>query len=163
MMKKIRKYPDPVLRIKSEEIKTFDKTLKNIINVMKERMLLDEGIGLAANQIGITKRIILVGDEKELFIMVNPLITWFSEEKEKMMEGCLSFNDLNVNILRSKAVKVKYFDENGNQKENTFEGIYARAIQHEVDHINGILIIDYLEPEEKFNYNIKIIENKEKK
>lgn len=163
MMKKIRKYPDPVLRIKSEEIKTFDKTLKNIINAMKEGMLLEEGIGLAANQIGITKRIILIGDEKELFVMVNPVITWFSEEKEKMMEGCLSFNDLNVNILRSKSVKVKYLDENGNLKENIFDGIYARAIQHEVDHINGILIIDYLEPEEKFNYNIKIIENKGKK
>lgn len=163
MMKKIRKYPDPVLRIKSEEIKTFDKTLKNIINAMREGMLLEEGIGLAANQIGITKRVILIGDEKELYIMVNPVITWFSTEKEKMMEGCLSFNDLNVNISRSKSVKVKYFDENGNPKEDTFDGIYARAIQHEVDHINGILIIDYLEPEEKFNYNIKIIENKEKK
>ncbi|MEJ5307550.1 MAG: peptide deformylase [candidate division WOR-3 bacterium] len=162
-MKKIRKYPDPVLRIKSEEIKTFDKTLKNIINAMREGMLLEEGIGLAANQIGITKRVILIGDEKELYIMVNPVITWFSTEKEKMMEGCLSFNDLNVNISRSKSVKVKYFDENGNPKEDTFDGIYARAIQHEVDHINGILIIDYLEPEEKFNYNIKIIENKEKK
>ncbi|MEO0234080.1 MAG: peptide deformylase [candidate division WOR-3 bacterium] len=162
-MKKIRKYPDPVLRIKSEEIKTFDKTLKNIINAMKEGMLLEEGIGLAANQIGITKRIILIGDEKEIYVMVNPVITWFSEEKEKMMEGCLSFIDLNVNISRSKSVKVKYFDENGNPKENTFDGIYARAIQHEVDHINGILIVDYLEPEEKFNYNIKIIENKEKK
>ncbi|MEO0289139.1 MAG: peptide deformylase [candidate division WOR-3 bacterium] len=162
-MKKIRKYPDPVLRIKSEEIKFFDKTLKNIINAMKEGMLLEEGIGLAANQIGITKRIILIGDEKELYVMVNPIITWFSEEKEKMFEGCLSFIDLNVNISRSKSIKVKYFDENGNPKENTFDGIYARAIQHEVDHINGILIIDYLEPEEKFNYNIKVIEDKEKR
>uniref|UniRef100_A0A7C3NAA5 Peptide deformylase n=1 Tax=candidate division WOR-3 bacterium TaxID=2052148 RepID=A0A7C3NAA5_UNCW3 len=162
-MKKIRKYPDPVLRIKSEEIKEFDRFLKNIIKTMKEGMLLEEGIGLAANQIGITKRIILIGDEKELYVMINPVITFLSEEKEKMFEGCLSFEELTVNILRSKSLKVKYFDENGNQKEGSFEGLYARAIQHEVDHLNGILIIDYLEPEEKLNYNIKILDNKEKK
>ncbi len=162
-MKKIRKYPDPVLRIKSEEIKEFDRSLKNIIKTMKEGMLLEEGIGLAANQIGITKRIILIGDEKELYVMINPIITFLSEDKEKMFEGCLSFEELTVNILRSKSLKVKYFDENGNQKEKSFEGLYARAIQHEVDHLNGILIIDYLEPEEKLNYNMKIFDNKEKK
>ncbi|HAF08202.1 MAG: peptide deformylase [candidate division TA06 bacterium 32_111] len=162
-MKKIRKYPDPVLRIKSEEIKDFDRSLKNIIKTMKEGMLLEEGIGLAANQIGITKRIILIGDEKQLYIMINPVITYLSDDKEEMFEGCLSFEELTVNILRSKSLKVKYSDENGNQKEGSFEGLYARAIQHEVDHLNGILIIDYLEPEEKLNYNMKILENKEKK
>lgn len=162
-MKKIRKYPDPVLRIKSEEIKDFDRSLKNIIKTMKEGMLLEEGIGLAANQIGITKRIILIGDEKQLYIMINPVITYLSDDKEEMFEGCLSFEELTVNILRSKSLKVKYSDENGNQKEGSFEGLYARAVQHEVDHLNGILIIDYLEPEEKLNYNMKILENKEKK
>ncbi len=161
-MNKIRKYPDPVLRIKSDEVKIIDRSILNIVKLMKENMLLEDGIGLAANQIGITKRIILIAFENEPEIMFNPEIIWKSDDEDYMTEGCLSFENLVVEIKRKKSVKIAYKNLENQPVVKILDGIYARVAQHEIDHLNGILIVDYLEPMEKLNYNINILNKKEK-
>lgn len=161
-MTKIRKYPDPVLRIKSDEVKIIDKPILNIVKSMKENMALEDGIGLAANQIGITKRIILIAFENEPEVMLNPEIIWKSDDEDYMAEGCLSFENLVVEIKRKKSVKITYTNLENQTVVKVLDGIYARVAQHEIDHLNGILIVDYLEPTEKLNYNINVLNKKEK-
>lgn len=155
----VRIYPDPVLRISSEKVDKINSTVKRIIKSMKETMIEEEGIGLAANQVGITRKIIVVDFFDSRRALINPEITGYSEEKETAAEGCLSFPELAVPIERAKEVKVKYMDEDGIIREETFSDIHARAMQHEIDHINGKLIIDYLPGEDRLEYNLKIARN----
>jgi len=152
----MRYYPDPALRIKSSAIKSIDKYIRRIIREMKDTMILEEGIGLAANQVGITKRIIIVDflDKKEA--LINPSIIEYSGEKEKGMEGCLSFPGLQVNIERYKSLTISYINENGAEETRELAGLNSIAIQHEIDHLNGKLIIDYMPPREKLEYNLSV-------
>lgn len=159
---KIRIYPDPVLRIVSRKVDFRDKEIKSIIKKMKAAMKTEKGVGLAANQVGIAKRIILIDDFNEVIPMLNPEIVFMSETKETDLEGCLSFPEISVPISRSTMLKVKYEDEKGNEWIMEFEGLFARAVQHEIDHINGVLIIDYLSSEEKLDYNMRIAKKEAK-
>lgn len=155
----IRLYPDPVLRIRSEPVGKLDRTIHRIIKEMKRIMAEEEGIGLAANQVGITKRIIILDffDRKEA--LINPDIVSASEEEEEAGEGCLSFPETAVPIKRPKSLRVRYMDEQGIIREENLTDIHARAFQHELDHVNGKLIIDYMNSGMKLEYNLKIARN----
>ena len=152
----IRLYPDPVLRIKSSSIDVINDYIKRIIEEMKQTMIEDGGIGLAANQVGITEMIMTIDFENGPQALINPKIIHKSEEEETEEEGCLSFPDLSVPVSRPLEVKVKYTDENGVENTAVFKELYARVFMHENDHLNGKLIIDYLNPQEQLMYNMAI-------
>jgi len=116
---------------------------------MLETMYDAPGIGLAAPQVGDNRRLIVVdvardGDEPEPYCMVNPELRWVSEDVVTMNEGCLSLPDVFVDVDRPERVRLAYLDENGDEHEIEADGLFARCIQHEIDHLNGVLHVDYL-------------------
>jgi peptide deformylase len=139
-------YGDPVLRKKAKPVASFDKSLDAFVDEMIETMLALDGVGLAAPQVGESKRIVVIDatkGEKPPLVLINPEIVFASEKLEEREEGCLSFPDIHLNIKRSSVVSVKAVDRDN--KEYTIEkadGLLCRAIQHEIDHLNGLLIID---------------------
>jgi peptide deformylase len=146
---KILKEPDPILRKKSAPVASVDKNIKKLMNDMLETMYAAPGIGLAAAQVGILKRVIVIdlakdGEKKLPLFFVNPVITWKSEILEKKEEGCLSIPDYFAEIKRPHACHVNYLDQHGKEKKLKAEGLLATCIQHEIDHCDGILFIDYL-------------------
>ncbi len=146
MILEIKKFKSPVLKKKAFDVNLFDDSLKRLVLDMKETMEEKEGLGLAANQIGERKRIFVFLDVRDGIVkeMINPKITEFSKEKESLEEGCLSFPNIFINIKRSRRIKVEGFDSNGNKIEIDAEGILARIIQHEIDHLDGVLFFDRL-------------------
>jgi peptide deformylase len=144
---KVRKYKDPILRKKSSQIKKIDEEIKKIIVDMVQTMKQDGGVGLAAPQVGISKRIIVVEtdlDNQRILVLVNPEIIEKSKDRDKEEEGCLSFPGIFLEIKRSKKIKVKGLDINGKKIELVAEGLLARVFQHEIDHLDGILFFDRL-------------------
>ena len=146
---KILKEPDPILRKKSTPVASVDKHIKKLMNDMLETMYAAPGIGLAAAQVGILKRVIVIdlakdGEKKSPLFFANPVITWKSEILEKKEEGCLSIPDYFAEIKRPHACHVSYLDQHGKEKKLKAEGLLATCIQHEIDHCDGILFIDYL-------------------
>jgi len=138
----LRVFPDEVLRKVCEPVERFDSELRDLIDEMFVLMGVWEGIGLAAPQVGITKRLFVCGIEKRFFSFINPEITAVGGYDE-MVEGCLSLPDVHVEITRSDRLLVKGYDLNGQKKQFDFSGIWARVVQHELDHLNGFLICDY--------------------
>ena len=141
--------PDPVLRKQAEDIERIDSELLKLAQDMLATMYDAPGIGLAAPQIGVSRRLIVMDpsrDEapKEPLIMVNPVILERSEEMRTHEEGCLSIPDVVAEIDRPAITRVAYIDEEGKKRERTLEGILSTLVQHEIDHLNGILFIDYL-------------------
>jgi peptide deformylase len=144
---------DPVLRTAAEEVRVFDETLRSLVRDMFETMYHADGIGLAAPQIGISSRIIVVDlrrQEEEVeprrVALVNPVITWESPEIEKQSEGCLSIPGLEEIVQRPVSVRVEAMDPEGREVMIEAEELFARALQHEIDHINGILFLDRVSP-----------------
>ena len=142
-MSEIRIYPDSVLIRKSIPLERIDSKTIDIIEKMTETMYLYKGIGLSAPQIGILSRIIVVNSEHGLIPLINPEIIE-SEGDVKGIEGCLSLPEVEVNVERSQKILVRGVDLN--EKETEFEGsgFLARVFQHEIDHLEGKLIVDYL-------------------
>jgi peptide deformylase len=145
----ILKEPDPILRKKSTPVSVVDKSIKKLLNDMLETMYAAPGIGLAAAQVGVLKRLVVIdlakdGEKKSPIFFVNPVITWKSDILEKKEEGCLSIPDYFAEIKRPNACHVKYLDQHGKEKQLKAEGLLATCIQHEIDHCDGILFIDYL-------------------
>ncbi len=155
-MMRIRIFPDPILRIKADNVLQVTDYYKRLIKDMIRAMNVSGGIGLAANQIGVAKRIMLIDFEGEIEIFINPEIINKSEETYKEEEGCLSFPELYVPIDRPVSIDIKYKDENNNLKERTVEDVFAKVFMHEFDHLNGKLIIDYMPNEHKLAYNMQI-------
>ena len=148
-VREIIKLPDKRLRLVSEPVKHVDAGIKKLIEDMFETMYDAPGIGLAAIQIGVAKRVITMDlskkeDDHEPQVFINPEIAWTSEETAKYEEGCLSIPDYYEEVERPAEVKVKYLDLDGKQHEIRVKGLLATCIQHEVDHTNGVLFIDYL-------------------
>ncbi len=146
MVAEVRIYGDPVLRKKAKETTAFDRDLKELVRDMIETMRQKDGVGLAAPQIGKSIRLAVIdatGGEKDPYVLINPEITYSSEEREDYEEGCLSVPDINIKINRPSRVSVKAFNENGEPYtiENA-DGLLARALQHEIDHLDGILFVD---------------------
>lgn len=142
----IVKEPDPVLHQQAKEVKEITPNIQKLLTDMAETMYDAEGVGLAAPQIGILKRVIVidVGDENGLIEMVNP--EFVSQEGEQFgPEGCLSIPGLNGDVRRAQKVTVKGLDRNGQEITVTGTDLLARAFQHEIDHLNGVLFTDLAE------------------
>ncbi len=150
----IRKTGDPVLRRVSREVKNITPQLINLLEDMVETMYDSEGVGLAAPQIGVNKRLIVIDaqDEVGLLKLINPEIVG-REGKEISIEGCLSFPGIAGEVEREKTVKVRALTPEGKSVEICASGLLARALQHEIDHLDGILFVDnvirFIESEEK--------------
>ncbi len=142
--------PDPMLHKLSEPVKMVDSELQRFMDDMLETMYEELGGGLAAVQVGVLKRVLIFDPSSYLrqkhdpFFMVNPEITYFSEQKCVMDEGCLSVPFARFDILRSESIKVQYLDYYGKEQELHAKGIVARGIQHEIDHLNGITLLHYV-------------------
>lgn len=151
MSMEIRKYPDPILRKKCQKVREITPEIKRLAKEMTEAMIANEpsGIGLAAPQVGQTVRVIVVSTEKGPAVFINPEITEKSREKESLTEGCLSFPGLFLDIKRPKRVRVQALDKDGQTVKIEAEGLFARVLQHEIDHLDGILFIDRLRFDQK--------------
>jgi len=138
----IRTFGDPVLKSRATPVKDFDESLERLAQDMLRIMRENEGVGLAANQIGRLKRIFVAAYEDQEFVVINPMVEWSSESTEKDEEGCLSLPGTRVEIERPYAVTVSGKDTSGTTVRLEAEGLLARIFQHEIDHLNGVLILD---------------------
>lgn len=149
-LKEIITIPDPVLRENCTPIEDITPELKTLMQDMLETMYDAPGVGLAAPQINIPIRLIVMDaaqkedEEKDPIIMINPVVLSSSDERSVYEEGCLSIPEYFAEIERPAIVKVGYRDENGDNQEKDCEGLLGTVVQHEIDHLNGVLFIDYL-------------------
>ena len=147
---RIYHYPEPVLRQKAEPVATFDEDLTRLAADMAETMYAAPGVGLAAPQVGVSRRLLVIdcareGEPPALITAVNPeIIAREGEVYEE--EGCLSVPGYYAKVARSARVRVRYLDVAGEQVEREVDGLLAVAFQHEIDHLNGVLFIDHLSP-----------------
>lgn len=137
----IRLYGDSVLRRKSREVKEMSGDIRKLIDNMAKLMYQNKGLGLAASQVGILKRVIVADVGDGLVSLVNPKILW-RQGKDVMLEGCLSIPGINLEIKRSKEVIVEGLTKEGEKVQLGAVGLLARVLQHEIDHLDGILIVD---------------------
>jgi peptide deformylase len=134
---------DPVLREKAKVVTKFNASLEKLLTNMADTMYDAEGVGLAAPQIGVSKRVVVVDVGEGLLELVNPrIIEWKGEDTAQ--EGCLSIPGRQGNVKRAEWVKVQYQDRTGQEKVMEGDGLLARALQHEIDHLEGILFVDKL-------------------
>ncbi len=149
---KILIFPDPRLRIKAKEIRSLDQEVESNLTKIFDLMYEKDGIGLAATQIGINQRFFvydITEEKREPKIVINPKIIWKSSEKIVYNEGCLSIPGLRLPIDRSKRIKVLWLDEKGNEYQKELEDLESILFQHEIDHLDGKLIIDKLPADER--------------
>jgi peptide deformylase len=139
-------YPDAVLRTVCEPVSAFDSTLRDIADEMLGLMQYHRGIGLAATQVGLRHRLIVCGIEDQLFALSNFEVKDATEPRD-FVEGCLSLPGVQVNVRRPERIRVTGYDVQGHRRSFGATGLWARAIQHELDHLNGVLICDYKHPE----------------
>ena len=163
--KKIVIEPDPILRKKSVNLEKVDDELRGLLDDMLETMYSAPGIGLAAVQIGVLKRLIVIDiskekDKKNPLFLINPEIISRSNKTSIYEEGCLSLPGHFAEIERPAECHVKYIDYSGKEKEIKADGLLSTCIQHEVDHLNGILFIDYLSKLKKDMILKKLIKHK---
>jgi peptide deformylase len=154
-MRKLRIYPDPILQERAKKVKNFSN-IHHLVEKMLKAMVDEEGLGLAANQIGVASQV-LVGrsdEEKSQIILVNPIIV-NAKGEDVMGEGCLSVPEVTVEIPRAEVLVVRGFDADGKEIEYKVKGLTARMIQHEIDHLNGVLILDYLSRGDLLKYQME--------
>ncbi|MEM6567508.1 MAG: peptide deformylase [Planctomycetota bacterium] len=148
-------YPDPVLRKEAEDVEAFDDDLRSIVEGMFERMFESQGVGLAAPQVGLSKRIFVLNDEGDRenpdrnLALINPTIKSFSGAKVPFEEGCLSLPGVHCDVTRPEKCVVHSYDVDGTEREEEYEGFVARIIQHEYDHLQGVLLVDRMTPSDK--------------
>ena len=145
----VRQYGDPVLRMRANEVETFDDELQRVAERMVALMHDAEGIGLAATQVGILRRVFVFNHDGEDCVIVNPAITRLGEETEIDEEGCLSLGPVRVPVERSVEVTVEAQDVAGEKLTLELTGLPARVAQHEIDHLEGTLSIDRTDPESR--------------
>jgi peptide deformylase len=141
--------PDARLKVVSTPVETVDDGVRRLMDDMLETMYEEPGIGLSAIQVGVPKRIVVAdvareGEEPAPYRMVNPQIVWRSEALATYEEGCLSLPEHYAEVERPEAVRVRYVDENGVPREVEADAILSRCLQHELDHLDGILFVDHL-------------------
>ncbi|MFI5009462.1 MAG: peptide deformylase [Solirubrobacterales bacterium] len=143
-LRHVRKLGDPVLRAGAIAVERFDETLRAEIERMGELMSDALGIGLAANQIGVLHRVLVyrTNAEDDITALVNPIVEWSSDELETAEEGCLSLPEVLLEVERPAQVRVRARDGSGEEVLVEAEGLEARVIQHEIDHLDGVLILD---------------------
>jgi peptide deformylase len=147
----IRQYPDPVLRLEAQEVVEFDGDLQQLVERMIHLMQDARGVGLAANQVGILRRVYVIQaeEDEEPRALVNPVIVDRSSEMDEDDEGCLSMQGVVVPVERPVRVRIEARDAEGNPVALELEGLPARVAQHELDHLDGVLIIDRTTPDGK--------------
>jgi peptide deformylase len=146
---RIRQYGDAVLRMKARDVETVDDDVRRLAARMTDLMHEAQGVGLAATQVGVLRRLFVFSDGGEDRVLVNPVITRRSDETELDDEGCLSLRDVLVPVERSSAVTIEGLDENGEPVKLELELPAARVVQHELDHLDGVLIVDRTDDESR--------------
>ena len=168
-LKSILLHPDPRLKATATPVTDFDKTLARLADDMLETMYDAPGIGLAAPQVGVGKRLLVMDCVKEedtaprLLVLINPEVTWVSDERNTYEEGCLSIPDQYADVERPAEVEVSWLDLTGSQQTERFGGLWATCVQHEIDHLNGTLFIDYLKPLKRQMITRKMVKLKREK
>jgi peptide deformylase len=142
----IKIYPEKILREKAEPVREFNSELQRLIDDMIETMYSAPGVGLAANQVGVSKQVLVVDvsskeEKSPLIVLINPEIV-YAKGESAMEEGCLSIPGYTTVVKRSEEIKVRGLDRDGGPIEIEASGLLSRALQHEIDHLNGILFID---------------------
>jgi peptide deformylase len=145
----IRTFGDPVLRSPALDVVEFDAKLKTLADDMRETMLAAPGVGLAAPQVGVPRRLFTFDSGEESGAFANPEIVWRSDETQEGEEGCLSIPGVYFPVTRAMKVRVQARDLNGEPLEHEAEGFLARIFQHEIDHLAGVLFVDRLESEHR--------------
>jgi peptide deformylase len=148
-LSQVRQYGDPVLRMRANEVETFDEELARLTERMIGLMHDAEGIGLAATQVGILRRFFVFHNEGEDRVLVNPVITSSGSELETSEEGCLSLGPVRMPVERPTEVTIEGRDAAGAPVQFELEGLPARVVQHELDHLDGKLVLDRTDPESK--------------
>jgi|SRR5215210_350058 len=139
----IRQYGDPVLRMRANEVDSFDGDLASLVERMKSLMQDANGVGLAANQVGVLRRVVVMhSSDEEPIVLVNPVVRESSNELETDDEGCLSLQGVTVPVERRLRLTVEGLDEAGNEVSFELEGLAARVLQHEIDHLDGVLVLE---------------------
>jgi peptide deformylase len=141
--------PDPILRQVSAPVETVNDEIRRLADDMLETMYDAPGIGLAAIQIGVARRMLVLdvakdGDEKEPLVFINPEVVASSDERSVYEEGCLSIPDYYAEVERPAAITVRHLDRDGKERTVEADGLLATCLQHEIDHLNGVLFIDYI-------------------
>ena len=148
-LSRIRQYGDPALRMKAREVVAVDDDLRRLVERMTGLMHEAQGVGLAATQVGVLRRLFVFVDEGVDLVLVNPVITKRSKDTEVEEEGCLSLRDVLVPVERATEVTIEGLDENGDRVELELKLPSARVVQHELDHLDGVLIIDRTDDESR--------------
>lgn len=159
----LRKYPDPVLLKRSEPVTTFDDGLAERVARMWDIMYASEGVGLAAAQVGWSAQLLVLnptgkaGDAEQALVVANPVIVkkW---GRSTHNEGCLSFPDIFVDVVRPRGVRLRWQDERGATHEDDFDDFRARILQHEMDHLEGVLLVHRMSPVDKIKYRYELDE-----
>ena len=145
----VKTFGDPVLKTRAARVKEFDDALIRLSEDMLVTMHEREGVGLAANQVGRLRRVLVAAIEEDEYVIVNPVIEASSDETEVLAEGCLSIPGIQVEVERPVAVTVSGQDASGGDLRLEAEGLLARIFQHEVDHLDGVLILDRTDRESR--------------
>ena len=149
MALEVKTFGDPVLKTRAGRVKEFDDALLRLTEDMLVTMHEREGVGLAANQVGRLRRVLVAAIEEDEYVIVNPVIEASSDETEVLAEGCLSIPGIHVEVERPVAVTVSGQDASGEDLRLEAEGLLARVFQHEVDHLDGVLILDRTDRESR--------------
>lgn len=153
-------FPDPRLHKVAQPVAQVDERIQTLVKNMLETMYDAQGIGLAATQIDVHERVVVIDvseERNEPLVLINPEITWASDEKQLGEEGCLSVPGIYDGVERSIAVKVKALDENGVSREIAAEGMLAICMQHEMDHLLGKVFVEYLSPLKRNRIKTKLV------
>ena len=168
-LKTILIHPDPRLKATADPVVDFDKSLSRLADDMLETMYAAPGIGLAAPQVGVGKRLLVMDCVKEEnaspepMVLINPEVTWVSDNLNTYEEGCLSIPDQYADVERPAEVEVAWTDLKGTLHKERFDGLWATCVQHEIDHLNGKLFIDYLKPLKRQMITRKMVKLKREK
>ncbi len=145
----VKTFGDPVLKSRSTPVKDFDESLERLADDMLSTMRAHDGVGLAANQVGRLKRILVAAVEEEEYVLVNPVVESRTEESETSPEGCLSIPGVHVEVERAKGITISGKSATGEPVRIEVEGLLARILQHEIDHLDGVLILDRTDRESR--------------
>ncbi|MDP8299513.1 MAG: peptide deformylase [Candidatus Tantalella remota] len=156
----IKTYPDPCLKIRTKPVEKFDNDFKELLRSMADMMYVGQGIGLAAPQVGLGLDFFVMDPGDGLLNVVNSEIVEVSKKRDRMEEGCLSLPGVTVSVARPAEVKIRAQDENGDYFIKKFEGLAAKVVQHEMDHLEGRLLIDYLDPIRRFIASRKLMKHR---
>ena len=156
----ILRYPDPKLQTVAKPVQAIDARIRTLVADMLETMYDANGIGLAATQVNVHERVVVmdVSDNRdEPIVLINPTITWMGDERVKGEEGCLSVPGIYDGVERATAIKVRAQDADGNTRELEAQGLFAVCVQHELDHLMGKVFVEYLSPLKRNRIKSKLL------